>query len=167
MDKNLEILNYTRERYQEEQSRFHHFESKSGMIVSSLSIVITIYCSIISFKGSYLFSPKNEIQAYSLVLCCLSFVALIFAWFHSMLALKIGECPIPPKSKDNFNYLRSGPDDEVFTHILESYVDTTEKLSPVIDTKSYFLKLAYSELIFGSISIVGFIILIAFQEITK
>jgi len=167
MDEKTEILNYVRERYIEEQGRFRHFEDKCSKLVKSLTIVIAVFCGIVSFKSATLLSPTTEIQWINLFLCSLSFFALFCAWGHSMRALRIGEFPIAAKSRKNAEYILNAKPKDAFDQIFDCYVDATEKAHSVIDEKSINLEHAYDEMILGSSVLVISIFLTVIMEIFK
>ena len=167
MNQKTEVLNYVQQRYMEEQARFKHFEDKCSKLVNSLTIVIAAFCGIVGFKSEALFSPNTELQWINLILCCLAFFALACAWGHSLLALRIGDCPIAAKSRKNADYLLKAEPDDAFIQMFDCYVDATQELHSVIDKKSINLEHAYDELILGASLAVGFMFLSVIMEVFK
>ncbi len=167
MNQKTEVLNYVQQRYMEEQARFKHFEDKCSKLINSLTIVIAAFCGIVGFKGGTLFSPNTALQWITLILCCLAFSALACAWGHSLFALRIGDCPIAAKSRENADYFLKAEPDDSFKQMFDCYVDATQELHSVIDKKSINLEHAYGELILGASSVVGFIILSVIMEVFK
>jgi hypothetical protein len=167
MNQKSEILNYVQERYVEEQARFKHFEDKASKLINSLTIVIGAFCGITGFKSSTLFSPSTAFEWIILSLCCLAFFYLSCAWGHSLLSLKIDECPVAPKSKVNAEYLIHSEDDKAFRHIFDCYVDATQELEKVIKKKSKNLKLSYDELAIGATLVFVFTSLTLLMEVIK
>lgn len=162
-----EILNYVQGRYTEEKERFKHFEEKCGKLLNSLTIVIVAFCGITGFKSSTLFSPHSIFQWIILILCCLAFLALSCAWGHLLLVLKIGECPIAAKTRENAEYIMKAEPQDAFEQMFTCYVDATQELESAIDKKSKNLELAYEELILGASLVVAFIILTTAMEVFK
>lgn len=165
MNPKTEILNYVQERYMEEKDRFKHFEDKCSRLLNSLTIVIVAFCGIVGFKSATLFSPLTGLQWINLFLCSLAFFALACAWGHSLLALKIGECPIAAKSRENADYLLNAEAKDAFEQMFACYVDATQELHSVIEKKSINLEHAYDELILGASSVVVFIFLTVIMEV--
>jgi hypothetical protein len=162
-----DVLNYVQARYTEEKERFKHFEEKCGKLLNSLTIVIAAFCGITGFKSSTLFSPQTMFQWIVLILCCFAFFALACAWGHLLLALKIGVSPIAAKSRENAEYLMSADPQDAFEQMFACYVDATQELESVIETKSKNLELAYGELILGASLVVVFIFLSIIMEVFK
>ena len=120
-----------------------------------------------SFAKEALLTPETHVGWIQLILFCLSLFAAICAWGHSLLALRIGNCPILPKSKVATDYIRDVSEKDRIEFIYDCYVDTLELLTEEIDKKSRNLELAYSELIISAwgLGMLGFLTI--FVEITK
>ncbi|WP_028111692.1 hypothetical protein [Ferrimonas kyonanensis] len=67
----------------------------------------------------------------------------VCAWGHSLLAIKIGDCPILPKSQEAADYIKLSDESDRVEYIYNCYVGTIEQLSDVIDEKSVNLTYAY------------------------
>lgn len=72
------------------------------------------------------------------------------AWGHSLLAIKIGDCPILPKSAGAASYIKAVTKEAREDYIYNCYVDTLGELSNVIDEKSVNLTYAYEELTYSA-----------------
>lgn len=165
MDIKTEALNYIKDRYIEEQSRFKHFEEKCGKLVTLMTIVIGIFTALVGFKSKVIFSPVSEIEWLILVACGAISLVLACSWGHALLALKLGECPVAPKSRANADYILGTSDEKSLAHMIDCYVDTTEKLSVVIDRKAQNLEHAYNEMAIAAWISGLLVILIAIKEL--
>ena len=161
----IAALHYVQERYMEEQARFKHFEDKCSKLMNSITIVIAAFCGIASFKSGTLFTPDTFLQWSNLILCGTAFFALACAWGHLLSALKIGDCPIAAKNRENADYLWSAESNEAFKQMFDCYVDATQEIQAVIDKKSKNLELAYGELTLGASLIGAFIFLSIIMEV--
>jgi hypothetical protein len=127
--------------------------------------VIVAFCGIVGFKSATLLSPRTMLEWINLFLCCLAFFALSCAWGHSLLALKIGKCPMAAKSKKNADYLLNAEPKDAFEQMFSCYVDATQELDLVIEKKSINLEHAYDELLLGASLVVVFILLTITMEV--
>jgi len=120
-----------------------------------------------SFAKEALLTPETPVGWIQLILFCVSLFSAICAWGHSLLALRIGNCPILPKSKTAVEYIRNVSETDRIEYIYECYVDTLELLTEEIDKKSHNLELAYSELTISAwgLGVLGFLTILV--EITK
>ncbi len=160
-----EAISYIKDRYNEELARFTHFEEKCGRLVALLTVTIAALGGLVGFKKDNIFSPCTELDWVVLVVCLLSFFILSCAWGHSLLALKVGDCPVAAKSRDNAEYLVSASQEDSIKQIFECYVNTTSELSEVINTKAKNLEHAYNELSIGAWLVAIFSILLIGKEI--
>ncbi|MBC3767284.1 hypothetical protein [Neptunicella marina] len=155
----METLDYLKDRYAEELSRFNHFETKCSKFLTFITGIIGGMTAFASFTKETLLMPETPIGWIQLLLFCLSLFIAICAWGHSLLALRIGKCPILPKSKVAASYINRVSETERIEYIYECYVDTLELLTEEIDKKSHNLELAYSELTMSAwgLGILGFL----------
>lgn len=160
-----EAISYIKDRYNEEQARFNHFEEKCGRLVTLLTVTIAALGGLVGFKKDNIFTPCTELDMVILILCLLSFFVLSCAWGHSLLALKVGECPVAAKSRDNAEYLVNASKEDAIKQIFECYVNPTGELAEVINTKTQNLEHAYNELSIGAWLVAIFSILLIGKEI--
>ncbi|MBN1141912.1 MAG: hypothetical protein JXB25_09000 [Deltaproteobacteria bacterium] len=166
MDIKIEVLNYIKDRYIEEQSRFTHFEEKCGKIVTLLTIIIGVFASLVGFKSQTLFGPSGKLDWVILLACSVIAFAMACSWGHALRALKLGECPVAAKSKSNAEYLFTATEEDAFKQIIDCYVDTTEKLTKVIDEKATNLEQAYKNLVLSAWSSIFLVILLVIKELS-
>lgn len=164
MEKTLE---YLRDRYLEEQARFDHFENKCSKFLTFLTVIIAGITAIVNMSEGAIFHPSSEFQWVILIIFIIGSLCIACAWGHSLLALRIGDCSVLPRSRETAEYLSAVDEETALRHIYNCYVDTLEKLSSEINVKSRNLELAYDELSMSAWCL-GFIaILTICMEIAK
>ncbi|PSV44052.1 hypothetical protein [Photobacterium indicum] len=146
----IETLEYLKDRYVEEQARFNHFEAKCSKLLTFLTGVIGGLSIWAGFVKSTLFSPSTPVSWIQLFLFCLALICIACAWGHSLLAIKIGDCPVLPKSGAAAMYIQESTEQKRCEYIFECYVGTLSQLSEVIDNKSINLEHAYDELTYSA-----------------
>lgn len=62
------------------------------------------------------------------------------------MALKVGTCPVMPKSREAAEYIKAVEPKVRDEYIYQCYTDTLDKLSETIDQKSVNIEHAYDEL---------------------
>lgn len=139
-------LDYLKDRYNEEQSRFEHFENKCSKLLTFTSIVIGVVTAVAGVNKGALFHTQSPASWIALAAFLAGAFAIVCAWGHALLALRIGECPVLPRSRVAMEYLAAVDADSQSTYLYNCYVDTLECLAKVIDEKSKNLELAYQEL---------------------
>lgn len=160
-------LEYLKDRYIEEQSRFDHFENKCAKLLTLTSIVIGGVAALCGLNDAAIFHPQTVTSWIALI----GFLAGVFtvacAWGHLLLALRIGDCPVLPRSRITAEYLAAVDRDLQDSYVYTCYVDTLEKLAAAIDEKSRSLELAYQELAISAWGLAGVASITAFVEIAK
>ncbi|MCP4490643.1 MAG: hypothetical protein GY820_25525 [Gammaproteobacteria bacterium] len=159
-------ISYFKDRYEEENTRFNHIESKCSVILRFLTVIIGVIAAISSTKTA-IFSPTSFIEWVVLVLHITGTSFIVLSWGHSLYSLKTANCPVMPKNRDTLNYLVAEDNEKAETHILNCYIDTLEKLGDTISEKAKYFRYSYNELAIGAFlfSIVGAIT--AILEVTQ
>lgn len=139
-------IDYLKDRYDEEQLRFDHFENKCSKILTFVSVIIGAVAALASIKFGETFQPRSTLAWLTLYIFIFGLFSICCSWGHSLQALRIGDCPVMPRSRATMDYLTAVGEELQIKHIYNCYVDTLEKLSVVIDDKSKALELAYQEL---------------------
>lgn len=160
-------LDYLRDRYFEEQARFDHFENKCSKFLTFVTVIIAGITTLTGMNEGSIFHPQSVLEWVVLVVFLVGGLSVACAWGHSLLALRIGECSVLPRSKETAEYLLQVDDEAALKHIYNCYIYTLEKLSEEIDNKSRNLELAYSEVAISAWSLGIVAILISYMEIFK
>jgi len=108
--------------------------------------VIAALGSVAVIKSDSIFEPSIPIEWIKLVAFLIALFAAVCAWGHSLLALKIGDCPVLQKNDDTAKHLDMADIVSREQYIINAYVHTTEKISEVAKEKSKYIELAYEEL---------------------
>lgn len=160
-------LEYLRDRYYEEQSRFDHLENKCSKILGFSSVVIAVITAVAGAKSGAIFHPENAGAWFGLVLYLLGTFAVICSWGHALAALRISDCTVLPKSRTTADYLISVTEETAAKHIYKCYADTLEKLKEEVDGKSEKLSLAYNDIVFGAWCLGVAAVVFTIMEMTK
>lgn len=143
-------LDYLKDRYTEEQSRFDHFENKCTKLLTFTSIVIGAITAVAGINKGAVFHPQSPASWLIFLAFLAGCISIACAWGHALLALRIGDCPVLPRSRTAAEYLCEVDEDSQSIYLYNCYVDTLERLATVINQKSRNLELAYQELSIGA-----------------
>ncbi len=160
-------LDYLKDRYSEEQSRFDHFENKCAKLITFTSIIIGVVTAVAGVNKGAIFQPQSPVSWIALAAFLAGAFSIICAWGHALLALRIGECPVLPRSRAAAEYLAAVDSDSQYTYIYNCYIDTLERLAEVIEEKSRNIELAYQELSISAWGLAFSAVLTMIMEITK
>lgn len=132
-----------------------------------LTGVISALSFIVSLSHDYLLHPKSPLEWVNLALFLVALFCIICSWGHALLAIKVGDCPILPKSRASADYIMKSSEEESLDYVYGCYVSTLELLSDVIDEKSINLTHSYEELTLSAwfLGLLGLITI--FMEIAK
>ncbi|PWY37830.1 MULTISPECIES: hypothetical protein [unclassified Pseudomonas] len=160
-------LEYLKDRYSEEQSRFDHFENKCAKLLTFASVVIGAITAIAGTNKGIVFHPESPAGWIILIAFLIGSFSISCAWGHSLLALRIGECPVLPRSRVAAEYITAVDIETQSTYLYNCYIGTLEQLAEVIDEKSKNLELAYQELAISAWGLAVAASLTIYMEITK
>lgn len=165
----IKPIEYMKERYVEEQSRFTHFETKSSAQLRFLSAVIGFTVIIGGFIGEVLLHPATELDWCRTIVFSVSLFSAVCAWGHALRAISVGDCPVLPKDRQTADYLSHEhiDDQDREKHILNCLVDTIEQLKVTIDEKSINIEHAHTELVVSAWGVGLLAILTVIIEVTK
>lgn len=167
MEVNINTLDYLKDRYQEELNRFNHFETKCSKMLTFLTGIIGALTAFGGYAKEALFKLETPMDYIQMLLFIFSVFCAVCAWGHSLLAIKIGDSPILPKSQEAANYINQCGERERVEYIFNCYVDTLKTLSKAIDEKSVNLTHAYEELTISAWGLVLLGVITITMEITK
>lgn len=163
----ITTLEYLKDRYCEEQSRFDHFENKCAKFLTFFSIIIGAITAVAGVHKGIIFRPETLASSVVLIAFLIGAFSITCAWGHSLLALRIGDCPVLPRSRLAAEYLAAVDAETHSKYLYNCYVDTLEQLAKVIDEKSKNLELAYQELAISAWGLAVAASLIIIIEIAK
>jgi hypothetical protein len=138
---------YLKERYNEEKTRFDHFENKSAKLLTFISAVIAALTALAGMKSGTIFQPDHPVYWIALVTFLLGSFSICCAWGHALLSLKVGHVPTMPKTPPTADWLKIVNEDQQNEYIFKCYRATLSALTEVIDEKSVALEHAYTEIV--------------------
>ena len=94
-------------------------------------------------------------------------ICIVCSWGHALLALKISDSPVLPRSKEVSDYMLQVDDDEREQYITNCYIYTLGELASAIEDKSKNLEHSYDELVFSAWFFLLFTTVLAIMEFTK
>ncbi|QEU31449.1 hypothetical protein [Pseudomonas luteola] len=102
-----ECLDYFKDRYKDEIDTFNHLENKAAKLLTFLSIIIGALGTTAGFKSGALFhlEPHLPWTWAKLAIFIFSILFSSFSWWHALLALKIGDCPVLPRGQDAADFI--------------------------------------------------------------
>lgn len=148
-----DTLAYLKDRYEDEQARFDHFENKCAKFLTAVSVVIAALTAIVSAKGSGLFALYGPWDVIALGCFTAAAICVVCSWGHALSALRIRDCPTLPSSRETVEWLRAADTSGHQQHAYNCYIDTLEKLKSAIDEKSKPLEHAYNEMVYAAWSL--------------
>lgn len=111
-----------------------------------MTVIIAGLTAISGMKDGAIFHPKTFLSCLVLFLFLLGGFSILSSWGHALMAIRISEFSVMPKSRATAEYLSGASEEESLKHIYNCYVDTLERLSSQIEEKSKNLEIAYSDL---------------------
>ncbi|WP_230697865.1 MULTISPECIES: hypothetical protein [Stutzerimonas] len=132
-----------------------------------VSVIIGVIAAIAGVHKGIIFHPETLASYVVLMAFLLGAFSITCAWGHSLLALRIGNCPVLPRSRLAAEYLAAVDAETYSTYLYNCYVDTLEQLAKVIDEKSKNLELAYQELAISAWGLAVAASLTVIMEIAK
>lgn len=141
---------YLKDRYNEEKTRFDHFENKSAKLLTFITAVVAALTAIASLKSGAIFRPTHPAYWMALITFLIGAVSICCAWGHTLLSLKVGDTPTMPKNPDVANWLSAVGEDQQHQYIFKCYRETLLELSNTINEKSIALEHAYTELVISA-----------------
>jgi len=162
-----QAMEYLKDRYQEESSRFSHLEEKCGRFISLITIIIAVITGILSVNSGEILRPESKLEWASLSLFLLAYFTIICCWGHSLSALKIQEIPILPRSIATADYIYNKDEATSERYIYDAHKNTIHELSIVLNNKVKYLSLAYEELVISAWLLSAASVIEIYMEIAK
>lgn len=162
-----EVLDYLKDRYSEEQARFTQLEEKSAKILGYLSVLIGVLGAALGFKDSALLSPSSLAEWLRLAAFIIALFCVVCSWGHSLLALKINDCPVMPRSRGAIEWMTYVERSEWERHLVNWYANTIDELSFQSDRKAKNIGFCYSELTYSAWALGVFAVIAATMELMK
>lgn len=146
------LYNYARKSLDEEISRFQRIDDKSVKLLSSVSIIITIFLAL--FK--WILEDSNvEFSLYIYVILILIFLSLSCSWHFFFKALKLRLAPRMPLNDEIFKLVQEKNMATIHVALYKSCQKAVKESFGVIEDKAEQLKKGYV-----ATSIAGFLLLL-------
>lgn len=145
-------IDYARERYIEEQSRFTHLEEKCSKFLTMLTAAIGLFSLL---AGDYVSSntrPDGFLGWATFSALFITFLALASAWGHVLAALKPRAVHVAAKSIEALTFIEEQKAEKRDSFILKCYRETIAKLGIDMQDKEKSLKIAYNYIVATGVS---------------
>ena len=163
----IKTIEYLKDRYEEELDRFSHFETKCSQFLKFLTAIIGATLIITRLIHEKIFALSTELDWCLFIVYILMVICIVCSWGHALLALKISDSPVLPRSKAVSDYMLQVDDDDREEYITNCYIYTLEELASAIQDKAKNLEHSYNELVFSACFFFLFTIILAIMEFTK
>ena len=160
-----EIIYLAKDRYTQAHTCYDQAAQKAGRIITVITLLIGLLTTLVATLSESIFSPQGLI-GWSVLICQIcSLFSLICAWGHALLAIKFGSYHPPALSKHEFDHLQEASREAMYRHILNCYVEPTEKLAAINTQKEKYLKFSYQELAIGGYLLAALFIILFLKEV--
>lgn len=126
--------------------RVESLDKRCFQLFGILTIVLSVLGGIAVIKSESLFEPVIPIEWIKLISFLIAAFALICAWGHSLMGLKIGGCPGLPNDGETADCLEQAEEESRAQHIADYYLEAIEKVAKTMKEKTRYMGLAYEEL---------------------
>jgi hypothetical protein len=163
------ILDYLKDRYNEEIARFEHLEDKCSKFFTSVNLIIAAVTALAGFNKGKIFHDESAIGILTLVLFGLGAFCITCAWVHAFKSLQIADSTVMPRTRETAQYLLSKVEDDshVNQYLYECYVDTLDLLGLELRTEADRLQRAYTCILASGFCLFLAVALLLLSEIAK
>ncbi|MEZ8256128.1 hypothetical protein AB4406_23105 [Vibrio splendidus] len=156
------LYTYARKSLDDEIARFQVIDDKSIKLLSSVSIMITIFLALVKwiFEGSV-----QQYTLYVYVLVTLVFVSLSFAWFYFFSALKLRSTPRMPFDDAIFELIKNKRMDTVHVALCKCCKIAVDESKIDIEEKANKLDSGYKATSFAALFLLLTITIVSFESI--
>lgn len=162
-----ETISYLKERFKDEQDRFHQVENKSAKFFTAVSILIAGLSAMAGLREGQIFQIHSPLAVLTFIVFLVAAFAIACAWGHALSALRVREYPNLPSDHLTGEYLNAVDETAQKQHIYNCYIGTLEKLKITIADKTKPLDLAYQEITIGASAFGLLACLIVFRELLE
>lgn len=156
------LYHYARKSLDEEISRFQRIDDKSVKLLSSISIIITVFLAL--FKWVIEDSNVN-FTIYVYVISSFIFISLSIAWYYFFKALKLQLAPRMPLNDEIFDLVKKQNMASIHVALFKSCKTAVEESFIVIELKAKQLKKGYVSTSVAALLLVVFVAMISFETI--
>jgi hypothetical protein len=136
------------------------------MFLTFLTAIIGATIIITRLTHTKLFALESPLGWCLFISYLLMIICIFCSWGHALLAVKISDSPVLPRSKEVSDYLLQVDDTDRENYIINCYIHTVEELSNAIEQKSINLEHSYNELILSAWLFIIFNFILMIMEFT-
>ncbi|OLQ80526.1 hypothetical protein BIT28_15740 [Photobacterium proteolyticum] len=141
-------------------ARFAYCEGQCSRLLVFLTTILAAVGTVTVIKSDSFFQPALPVEWIKLLALLLALFAVVCAWGHALLALKIGGHIELPKGRETTRDLAAHDIASREQLIINYYHQAIEELTEVIHEKNKYIIIAYEELtmsawFFGIVSAVA------------
>ncbi|GAK83706.1 hypothetical protein JCM19238_1268 [Vibrio ponticus] len=161
-DKWAFLYSYSRKSLDEEIDRFQRIDDKSVKLLSSVSVIITIFVALFKWvveDSEVSFSP------YVYCIAILLFSALGIAWFFFFKALKLQLTPRMPLDDSIFTLVKEKNMATIHVALYKSCQNAVNVSRDIVEGKAKKLQHGYKATSFAAIFLIIFVTMVSFESI--
>lgn len=159
-DKWAFLYSYSRKSLDEEIARFQKIDEKSVKLLSSVSIIISIFIALFKWVVE---DSKIAFSPYVYCVAILLFAALSTAWFFFFKALKLQLTPRMPLNDPIFTLVKDNNMATIHVALYKSCQKAVNISRENIEGKAKKLQHGYTATSFAAIFLVIFIVMVSFE----
>jgi hypothetical protein len=165
MDWTLEFL---KDRYNEELSRFQHLEDKCAKFLTVVTIILGAVTAIGRIDTGRIFHPDSAWEAVTLLLFVWGVIFIVCAWGNALNAIRIIDSAIVPNNRETANWLlEQETENSANEHIIKCYMDAIESLGDQLANKAEKLERAFTSIIASAACLGVVAVLTMLMELSK
>ncbi len=155
------LYSYARKSLDEEISRFQVIDDKSIKLLSSVSIMITIFLALVKWVFE---DSLQEYTLYVYVLVALVFISLSFAWFYFFSALKLRLTPRMPLNESIFDLVKKQNIATIHVALYKSCQSAVDESMKNVEEKASKLDSGYKATSLAALFLVLTIAMVSFES---
>lgn len=156
------LYHYARKSLDEEIARFQRIDDKSVKLLSSVSIIITIFLAL--FK--WVINDNNvDFSIYIYIISIAIFASLCFSWYFFFQALKLKLAPRMPLNDEIFNLVKDKNMATIYVALYKSCQNAVKDSFIVIEDKAKQLKFGYTATSIAGFLLILFVLMISFETV--
>ncbi|MBL0710687.1 MAG: hypothetical protein JJV99_06720 [Colwellia sp.] len=158
------LYHYARKSLDEEISRFQRIDDKSVKLLSSVSIIITIFLAL--FK--WILEDSNvEFSLYIYIVSILIFLSLSFSWHFFFKALKLRLAPRMPLNDEIFKLVQEKNMATIHVALYKSCQKAVKESFDVIEDKADKLKKGYAATSIAGFLLILFVSMLSYETVSS
>ena len=141
------MIEYLRDRYNEELSRYTTIEEKCTKLLTVISILIALLTAIGAIDNGAIFKPRSPSSAVVLFLYICAALGIGWTWIETLNAFNTKPNTVATKNKQAIDHMCISNHEESLNYILTIYRDALPEMSQEINSKASIISNAHRSLI--------------------